>query len=299
MNKRKQRKAHESESHVKLECTQHLDEREISERENFKREWLKDHDDLREGLKKIPDLSHQAVELPPRMDTKTARAIIEATRLEFSCTPEEVAEKLAARLTRVLRRHAIDQQQSEALTQVGNGDAPLSRKRIKQFLNLPSKAFHARAIHRIPDTEEEERELQKVLNSGPTPYDPETSGYDWWSPATERMNAIEREELGILNAKPDAKTKQRARRTLKKTPEDKGGRPENWAVTSLVLRLADIYEDYTGRKARVSIGSPDSKNEGKIGGPFLRFVLATNPTIKPSAVRYALSIRRKSPHPTV
>ena len=243
MSKRKQNKAHEAELRMESESTQDLDEREISERENFKRKWLKDHDDLREGLKKIPDLSSQAVKLPPRMDTKTARAIIEATRLEFSCTPEEVAEKLATQLTQVLRWYAIDQQQSKLFTRIWNDRPPINRRRLREFIGLSTEALRPRPIRRVPGTEEEERELLKVLNSGPTPYDPETSGYDWWTPATERMNAYEREALEILNAKPDKKTKRRARKLLDKTPRDEAGRPENWALRSLVLRLAQIYYD--------------------------------------------------------
>ncbi len=192
---------------------------------------------------RFKDNSPQAVKLPPRMDTKTARAVMDETGVPFSCTPEE----LAARLTRALRWYAIDQQQSEALARMAHSKSPLRPNRQREFIEIPAEALRPRPIRRVPGTEEEERELLKVLNSGPTPYDPETSGYDWWSPATECMDAPEREALGILNAKPDAKTKIRARRLLDKTPKDKGGGPENVAVTCLVLRLADIYKECTGR----------------------------------------------------
>ena len=337
MSKRKQRKAHEAELRMKSECTQHLDEREISEREKFKRIWLKDHDDLREGLKKIPDLSPQVVNVAGIViDAQTARAIMKATGVPFACVRETLArrsarvlrglvdpdvrlvfgeidaprareitaasvrkiiavkfttEELAALLMQALRRYAVDQQQNETVNRIAHGDAPLSRKRIQELLEVPTSAFKAQRIRRVPGTEEEERELLKVLNSGPTPYDPETSGYDWYSPATDRMNAFEREELGILNAKPDKKTKKRTRKLLDKTPEDKGGRPENWALRSLVLRLADIYEDCTGRKAGASIN-----RTGDIVGPFVRFaatVIDPSDPYLPRAVLAALQARKK------
>lgn len=242
---------------------------------------------------KFKDNSPRAVELPPRIDAETARAVMEKTNAEtdvtFSCTHEE----LAKRLTQVLRWYAVDRQQSAPVTRMANDDAPLSRKRIQEFLEVPSDALRARRIHRIPGTEEEERERLEVLNSGPIPYDPETSGYDWCSPATERMNAIEREELEILNAKPDAKTKQRARKLLGETLKDNGGRPENWALRLLVLRLAKIYEECTGREAGVSIN-----RDVDIVGPFVRFAVAvidpSDPYL-PRAVRAALQARKKSP----
>ncbi len=246
MNKRKQRKAHESESHVKFECTQHLDEREISEREKFKREWLKDYDDLREGLKKIPDLSPQAVNVTDIViDAQTARAIMDETDVPFSCTPEE----LAGRLTRALRWwYAVNQQPKASI-----------RKQLRGVIELPN------------DVPRHPRMLQVVA---------------------ERMNAFGRKAVRP-DKKYDKNTKWHIHRSLDETPEDKRGRPENWALRSLVLWLADIYEEFTGRKAGASID-----RYGDIVGPFVRFAVAViNPsdTYLPRAVLAALYPPKKIP----
>jgi hypothetical protein len=220
----------------------------------------------------MKDNSPQAVKLLPRIDAEKAHAIMKKTGVRFSCTPEG----LAAWLTQVLRWYAIDQHLPETVTRMANGKPPLNRKRAQELLELPADAFRPRGIWRA----EEEPELLKIPRDA----------YDWWSPATDRMDTHEREAAGLLR-KPDKKTKRRIHRLL--DTEDKGGRPENWALRSLVLRLADIYEDFTDRKAGVSIN-----RDGEIVGPFVRFAVAvieSSGPYLPRAVRAALQARKKLP----